>query len=115
MAMDQTRDNLLKALRLLRDEGPMDDLSGICHNARLAARRRFNWPWCGAGDWALQSRLEDTFEGMGLDTTYPVPGGRKVYTEYADDFRCMWGRDDEYGAARWRLLDEIISYLENQR
>ena len=103
---------LLDALIQLRRQGPKDATAGICYNVRVAVRDRMGAHRCGYIVAAVADELDNLYLNMGFeDPSFPVAGGADKYDEYSVNKWDMWDRDDEYGAARWALLQDMIDYL----
>ena len=111
--MTQAQEILLNALITLYQRGPREHNAGICINVRAIEIHKRNGEWRDELDLAVNQEMTRTYDRMGLDPAYPVPGGMDKYDEYADDELDMWDPEDDYGAARWQLLQDMIAYLTN--
>lgn len=96
---------LLEALKKIKTNGPIDPSSGICGQLSIID------PSCGLGAEYINV-CEKWPENTG--NVYPVPHptlppGSAYFSTGVDE---MWNPDHPYGAARLRLLDWSIEYLE---
>lgn len=113
MTVDQP---LLKAALLLKERGPSDVFSGICYNIWYNEEGEFHECMRGEHDAfeaAVDNRLYEIFrmwpEYSG-EVNYPVPHPKYSPMDAFILEKNVW--IGEYGAARRRLLDFIISTLQ---
>lgn len=98
---------LLGALHNIREEGPDYSRAGLCHNVAVLC----SFPTIDA----LQAMFLSWDEFSG-DKEFPIKSDRPYISPH-ERYACrepMWDRNTEYGAARWRLLDHCIAYLEKK-
>jgi hypothetical protein len=109
---------LLKAALILKEHGPSDILAGICHNILYNNDGQIHECIRNEADnvgfeTAVEKRLDEIFvqwpEYSG-DIKYPVPHPEHSPMDAFVFVRYIW--IEEYGATRKRLLDFIISTLQ---
>lgn len=103
------RARVLKALKQVREQGPLNHKVGICAAVvayegesvrELMSNDMDDSDWAG---WPLWSGDQD----------YPVPGAGRLSAHdmfaVEDD---LWNRRKKYGRLRWALLDHLIDFYE---
>jgi hypothetical protein len=99
---------IVENLKALRENGPRNDLFGICGNVpngrvQLKEELLKSWKWYTGCD------------------SYPIPSDREkrpkrqqqeLAAERYDEYGSHWDKDTEYGQLRWDLLDHLIDKLE---
>lgn len=105
---------LLEALKILREEGPLHPMAGLCGNTAELAYARDIVP---AFDEDEMQELMSQWPKYSGDLIFPVPGldGKtpKASYLYASEVE-MWSSSHPYGALRLELLDWCIAELEKE-
>lgn len=103
-------ERVLAALKELRQDGPHQLDLGICYHVQFIVDPDFE-----DDDLDAEGILKEAFytwpEYSG-EPGFPIKhqGMTASHAFYAANN--MWGRDTEYGRARWRLLDHCIKHFE---
>lgn len=99
--------DLLTALKQLRENGPRIRSAGICSQLDL-----FNL--CSAEERQQFRACFKTWPHYSGHISFPVPSPDKsieAVDAYFDKSTDLWDRDTKYGHLRWDLLDHIIKEL----
>lgn len=96
--------DLLTALKQLRENGPHNRSAGICSQFDLY------------GSYSSEERRQfrdsfKTWQYYSGDPSFPVPGTAAAIDAYFDKSNDLWDRDTAYGRLRWNLLDHLIKEL----
>lgn len=96
--------DLLTALKQLRENGPKNHSGGICAQFDLY------------GLYSSQERRQfrdsfKTWPHYSGTIGFPVPGPAAAIDAYIDNQDDLWDRDTEYGRLRWDLLDHVIKEM----
>lgn len=96
--------DLLTALKQLRENGPKNRDAGICCQFDLY------------GLYSAEERQQfrasfKTWQYYSGDPGFPVPGTAAAIDAYFDKSNDLWDRNTAYGRLRWDLLDHIIKEL----
>lgn len=99
--------DLLTALKQLRENGPKNRDAGICC--------QFDLHGLYSSEERLQFRASfKTWPHYSGDDSFPVPSPDKsmdAIDAYFDKNSDLWDRDTEHGRLRWDLLDHIIKEM----
>lgn len=105
---------LLYALEHIRDAGPPALSDGICRNVRLVLNE-----WTYSGTESSRQGVEDLLRRLGLDPVYPIE--RQLAPRMDREFLASlyhstrysrWEPTTPHGAARWALLDQLITLVQ---
>lgn len=88
----------LDTLKRLRQVGPMDTDLGICHNVSMML------------GYDVYYECDKVIKALGLPAKFPVEGDDATYVAN----KSKWDEQTEHGKARWKLLDDMIKYLEKR-
>lgn len=99
--------DLLTALKQLRENGPYDHSTGICYQFDST-------DLYSAEELQQYTDSFKTWPHYSGDEGFPVPSPDKsieAIDAYFDNKGDLWDRDTEYGRLRWDLLDHIIAEI----
>lgn len=115
MALNELKSKILVGLIEIRDNGPMHDYHGICHNLKMVAvpyyTNTFKCDWDlveGIEDWLNETfPLWSKFSG---ESNYPIQ--TEGLTPWESYFKLkLWDTSGESGKLRYELLYFLISVL----
>lgn len=99
--------DLLTALKQLRENGPKNRDAGICS--------QFDLYGLYSTEECRQFRVSfETWPHYYGDISFPVPSPDRsieAIDAYFDNLGDLWDRGTEYGRLRWDLLDHIIAEM----
>lgn len=106
--IDEFKIRMLCALNEIASRGPRFMYCGLCDNI-----------YCMLEDYTytisdnIMHKMFKMWPKFSGNIEYPIPGGRKAYTESYDN-KTLWDKSSEYGQLRWELLDFMIETLQTE-
>lgn len=102
---------ILDALLYLKENGPLIDGTGICHNLHKIMRK-----------YGVYHSVDDdlikifiSWEEFSGDKNYPISVSKLVSAAHQyERSKQLWNTKTEYGKARYRLLDFLIDEIKKE-